>query len=338
MRARSVAASVTYIRARVSATARSALFDHDLRPPFDDSVMCLFNHRGPTSVLKLFDALDRCIGDEADVAVAAALTAPLLRGLHACSSPEELEELLALFSILPAQHAQELLGMPAGDRADFVSFMRDMTLGEKRELVMTSAALLPVGALLQLLRSPPPATCTLCAFKRVHTIDYMLQQNQDPFSVRARAQHDAAESELQPFTSDLFSFEHREPRDRPSVLHWLGLLESHARVFFAGAHSVDTATACAACNVRVFLFGFVHIDSKSPVIAPPAVVTNASTPRARAPKRVRHPRVVLSDSGFARLFGYPHHRESTPPLKFGTRRRAVERPCWKPGQSRVRWA
>ena len=96
-------------------------------------------------MLKLFDALDRCIGDEADVAVAAALTAPLLRGLHACSSPEELEELLALFSILPAQHAQELLGMPAGDRADFVSFMRDMTLGEKRELVMTSAALLPVG-------------------------------------------------------------------------------------------------------------------------------------------------------------------------------------------------
>ena len=215
--------------------------------------MCLFNLRGPKS-------MSSCIGDEADVAVAAALTAPLLRGLHACSSPEELEELLALFSILPAQHAQELLGMPAGDRADFVSFMRDMTLGEKRELVMTSAALLPVGALLQLLRSPPPATCTLCAFKRVHTIDYMLQQNQDPFSVRARAQHDAAESELQPFTSDLFSFEHREPRDRPSVLHWLGLLESHARVFFAGTHSVDTATVCAACKVQVFGF-MMHLGN-----------------------------------------------------------------------------
>ena len=73
------------------------LFDTNLRAIFDDCVVRLLKlaTTGPKNpVRRLFDAIDRTIGEEGDAAAAAQHAAPLRHGLQAGSTSEEIEELV----------------------------------------------------------------------------------------------------------------------------------------------------------------------------------------------------------------------------------------------------
>ena len=210
--------------------------------------------------LKAFNILESLF--EAEPEDPAAAAAPLISAFT--DDPTEGVDIVLLHGTFPEHRWRELPRLARDQRSALIAHFRRMTQAERKRVGRACGQLLPFSCVLRLLDEPPDHRCSMCAYKREHRRQFLLEQNASGEAPADRL--------LQPFAADLYTFceDLVEDPAHPSLLTWLGLEESGARVCFDLGRSdargfdvrIDTATICGPCRQEVYGFMAHHTNDR----------------------------------------------------------------------------